>query len=213
MKLYLSSFKIGKYPERLVELVGNGKRAVVILNALDYKQESRDNFLLSETKMLTDLGFEVEELDLRKYFGKQEYLEKYLRKKNLVWVNGGNTFLLRRAMKQSGFDIVISKLLKEDVIVYSGFSAACVVLHKDLHGIELTDDPNILADGYVKDVEWFGLGLIDFSIVVHYDSDHSESEATVEEIKYYKKNGIPHKLLRDGEVIVIDGNKTEILKL
>src|SRR3989344_882968 len=45
MRLYLSSFKIGNHPEKLVELTGSSKNAVVILNALDYKPESRTKFL------------------------------------------------------------------------------------------------------------------------------------------------------------------------
>ena len=46
--------------------MGSGKNAVVILNALDYKPESRTKFLGSETEMLIGLGFNVEEIDLRK---------------------------------------------------------------------------------------------------------------------------------------------------
>lgn len=212
MRLYLSSFKIGKYPERLVELVGTGSNVAIILNALDYKEESRKKFLLSETEVFSGLGFRVIEIDLRKYFGKKEELENLLRSQDLVWVTGGNTFLLRRAMKQSGFDEVITKILKEDSIVYAGFSAGCVVLHKNLHGLEITDSPLVLATGYNTEIEWSGLGLLEFAIAVHYDSDHSESEETNEEIEFYKKNNIPFEPLRDGEVIIIKGEKKEILR-
>lgn len=192
--------------------MGPGKNAVVILNALDYKPDSRTKFLGSETEMLKGLDFEVQELDLRQYFGEEKALEEFLKQKDLVWVNGGNTFLLRRAMKQSGFDNVIKNLLAEDKIVYAGFSAACAVLHKDLHGIEFSDDPNVIVDGYNKGIIWDGLGLLDFNIAVHYDSDHPESKAANEEIEYYKKNNIPYKPLRDGEVIIINGDKVEIVK-
>lgn len=212
MKLYLSSFKIGNHPEKLVELVGGGKNAALILNALDYKPESRHKFLKSETEMLEGLGFSAEEIDLRSYFGKEKELKEKLQAKDMVWINGGNTFLLRRAMKQSGFDSVIKKLLAEDRVVYAGFSAACAVLHKDLHGVEFSDDPNIVVDGYNKEIIWDGLGLLAFNIAVHYDSDHPESEAVNEEIEYYKKNNIPYKPLRDGEVIVVNGDNIEIIK-
>lgn len=37
------------------------------------------------------------------------------------------------------------------------------------------DDPSQLADQYQNQVVWDGLGLVDFSIVPHYDSDHTES--------------------------------------
>lgn len=213
MRLYLSSFKIGNQPQKLVELMeSTPKKAALVLNALDYKPESRTKFLFTETEILKGLGFEVEELDLRKYFRKENKLEEFLKNKGLVWINGGNTFLLRQAMKQSGFDTIITKLLKENKIVYAGFSAACCVLHKDLHGIEITDDPNITPEGYDKEIIWRGLGLIDFAIVVHYDSDHSESEMANEEVEYYKKKNIPYRTLKDGEVLIISNDKIEIVK-
>jgi dipeptidase E len=213
MRLYLSSFKIGNHPERLADLTDGGKKAVFIVNALDYKLESRNKFLASEIQMLGELGYDVEELDLRMWFGKKEKdLEEYLRTKNLVWVNGGNSFLLRRAMKQSGFDKIITKLLKEDVIVYAGFSAGCAVLHKDLHGIDITDDPYILAEGYHKNVEWVGLDIIDFNIVTHFDSNQNESDESRKEMKFYKDNNIPFKTLRDGEVLIVNGKNVEIIK-
>ncbi len=213
MKLYLSSFDIGDYPEKLIELTSPGKKAVVILNALDHKAPARKEWLNSQTQTLGNLGFEVEELDLRKYFGKQDELEKLLQNKNLVWINGGNTFILRRAMKQSGFDTVITDLVKRDKIVYAGFSAGCVVLHKDLHGLDITDDPNIVPEEYDTAIPWEGLGLINFSIAVHYQSNHSETELTDKEIEYYKTNNIPYKTLRDGEVIVSIGDTVEVLEL
>ncbi|MFA6797464.1 MAG: Type 1 glutamine amidotransferase-like domain-containing protein [Candidatus Paceibacterota bacterium] len=213
MRLYLSSFRIGNNPNKLVELTGKGGQAVFIVNALDYKPESRGKFLVSEIQILRELGYDVEELDLRMWFGKKaEDLEKYLRTKNLVWVNGGNTFLLRRAMKQSGFDEIITRLLKEDVIVYAGFSAGCAVLHKDLHGIDITDDPNISVEGYTGEIEWAGLGIIDFNIVTHYESEHNESEEAKKEMDFYIHNKVPFKTLSDGEVLIVNNDFIEIIK-
>ena len=204
MKLYLSSFVIGNDPQQLVSLVGEGKKAVVILNALDHKEEARVHFLSSQTQALTELGFVVEELDLRNYFGKQEELKKILSTKDMVWINGGNTFILRRAMRQSGFDWVITDLIKKESIVYGGFSAAVCILAPTLKGLEITDDPNIVPEGYDKEIIWDGLGIIDYSVAVHYDSDHSESHLTDKEITFYEANNMPYKKLRDGEVIIVN---------
>jgi len=49
---------------------------------------------------------------------------RYTRARSLIWINGGNAFPLRRAMRQSGFDEVAWALLASDEIVYVGFSAA-----------------------------------------------------------------------------------------
>ena len=59
----------------------------------------------------------------------------------LIWVNGGNVFLLRRAMQQSGLDNVIIERKSDDGFVYSGYSAgACVVgpTLRGAHGDQLT---------------------------------------------------------------------------
>lgn len=210
MKLYLSSFGIGNQPEKLRELVSPGKEAVVILNALDHKPEARERFLKSQTQELKVLGFNVAELDLRNFFGKENELSEILSGVDLVWVNGGNTFTLRRAMKQSGFDTLIVDLIKQNKIVYAGFSAGCVILHKDLHGLDITDDPNIVPEGYDKEIIWNGLNLIDFSLAVHYQSDHDESSLTDKEIEYYKENSISYKTLRDGQVLIINGDEDQI---
>jgi dipeptidase E len=202
MKLYLSSFGLGNDPQQLVALVDEGKKAVVILNALDHKEEARARFLASQTQALTELGFTVEELDLRHYFDRKEELQKVLSTKDVVWINGGNTFILRRAMRQSGFDAVITDLVKKEAIVYGGFSAAVCILAPTLHGLEITDDPNVVPEGYDKEIIWDGLGIIDYSVAVHYQSDHPESHLTDKEIAFYEVNNMPYKKLRDGEVIV-----------
>ncbi len=77
--------------------------------------------------------------------------------------------------------------------------------------MEITDNPNDIPEKYDKEIIWEGLGLLDYNIAVHYQSNHSETELTDLEIEYYKSNNIDYKTLRDGEVIVIDGDKVEIV--
>jgi dipeptidase E len=204
MRLYLSSFGLGDQPEQLVDLANPGNRAAIILNALDNRQDARDRFLASQTNDLNKLGFITDEIDLRAFFGKQKELEKILQEKDMVWINGGNAFLLRRAMKQSGFDIAIKKGLEKDSLVYAGFSAGVVVLAPDLHGLEIIDDPIEVSSGYDPKTIWDGLGIIKFAVAVHYDSNHPESQLVAKEIEYFESNNIPYKKLRDGEVIIID---------
>ncbi|HEX8288077.1 MAG TPA: Type 1 glutamine amidotransferase-like domain-containing protein [Pyrinomonadaceae bacterium] len=211
MRLYLSSFLFGNYPQKFAELVAPGNRAALILNALDNREMVRQKFLESQTSALTNLGFTVEELDLRCFFGRQNELKDALGQANSVWVNGGNSFLLRRAMKQSGFDVTITDLLLEDKIVYGGFSAGVVVLSPSLRGLEIIDDPFDVSDDYESETLWDGLGIIDFSIGVHYQSNHPESRRINEVVEYYKEHNIPYKTLRDGEVLIKKGNNFESL--
>jgi len=128
-----------------------------------------------------------------------------------VWVCGGNSFILRRAIAQSGFDEAITDLLAADEIVYGGFSAGACVVTPSLMGIDLCDDPEVVPEGYQEEVIWDGLGLVDYSIVPHYKSDHPESAVLDETATFLEDRGMPFKTLRDGEVIVVDGESEELL--
>ncbi len=212
MKLYLSSYGLGNQPSAFVNLLGKNKLGAIIMNAQDHKDEtSRKERYDKELSDLSNLGLKAEELDLREYFGKESKLKETLNKYGFVWIRGGNVFVLMRAMKSSGFNKVIKPLL-EDELVYAGYSAGPVAATPDFHGIENVDDPNIVPDGYSKDIVWQGLGLIDYYLAPHYRSEHPESEAIENTIEYFKKHKMKYKTLIDGQAIVIKDNVTEIME-
>ena len=209
MRLYLSSYKFGKYTEELTKLAGENKRAAVIMNALDFGDPVRvAQSLEKQVSELRVLGFDAEQLDLRDYFNKPEALAEHMARYGLVWVHGGNSFILKRAYEQSGFDVILKKLLMEDRIIYAGFSAAIVVITPTMKGVEIVDDLDIIPEGYKSEVSLDGLRIIDYVVAVHYKSDHPESAMVDKYVEYCEKEGIPYKTLKDGEVIVING-KTE----
>ncbi len=72
--------------------------------------------LKRELEDMKSLGFDADELDLRDYFGKDTLLAK-MNSYDLAWFCGGNTFLLVKAFKQSGFDNVMNELVKADELV------------------------------------------------------------------------------------------------
>ena len=59
---------------------------------------------------------------------------------------------------------------------------------------------------YGNDIEtvWEGLGLIDFSVIPHYQSNHPETDSAKPIIQYFVDNGITFRTMRDGEVIIIE---------
>jgi len=207
MKLYLSSYNLGDNPEKLVELSSPNKRVAVITNASDLKTvEERKEKVEEEFDHLIETGLLPEELDLRKYFGKQKELEKKLNQFKVVWVKGGNTFVLRRAMAQSGFDTLIKTKINDSDFVYAGYSAGSCVATPTLHGLEIVDDPITVPTGYNPEIIWAGLGFVDYSIAPHYKSNHPESAMVDETVKYFVEHKMPHKTLRDGEVIIVNLN-------
>ena len=213
MRLYLSSYKLGNQPDQLVKLFGEGARVAVIYNACDFSEDPvvRSKYLEVQLQMLRDAGFEPTEVDLREYFDSKNDLGSTLRKFDALWIPGGNAFILRRAMKQSGFDQIIKGLLEEDTLAYGGFSAGAVVATPTLNGIDILDDPNVVPAAYKSEVVWDGLGLIDYSIVPHFESDHRETEFASKAVEYFKKNVLPYRTLHDGDVILVNGSSTEFL--
>lgn len=213
MRLYLSSYEIGDHPDELIRLVGPNKRAAVILNALDFKDEqTRKRKREKQFSNLKELGFEPEEIDLRQYFGKTAELENRLSQFGLVWVRGGNTFILKRAYEQSGFDRLIKSFLERDAFVYGGFSAGVVIAGPTLHGTELCDDPVTVPTGYKPEFDWKCLGLIDYVIAPHFRSDHPEAPMIEDMVDYLKAHNMPYKTLHDGDVIVVENGQETFIK-
>ncbi len=209
MKFYLSSYKVGspENQEKLKQLTGNKKSVAYIPNALDWTTDL-ERRKLSENKDFEDLkqlDFTVNRLDLQEYFGKPEELKKELEKHEIIWVRGGNTFVLRQAMKLSGFDNILKELIDSNSdMIYGGYSAGACVLSPSLKGIEIADDPTQKPYGDDKDTIWEGLSVLNYAIAPHYQSDHPESEMIEKVVEYYKENNVSFKTLHDGEVIIIE---------
>lgn len=214
MRLYLSSYGLGNYSKELIKLIGDNKNIAIIGNAGDHfgDKKARKESIERQANSLSEIGLIPQEIDLRKYFEKEKELENKLQKFGAVWIKGGNTFVLRKAMKLSGFDRIIKKMIKKDQIVYAGYSAAWCILASSLRGLEIVDNPNDNAEGYPKKVIWSGLNIINYRACPHYKSNHPESPDVDKEVRFYKENKLPYKVLRDGEVIVVNGNKERVFR-
>lgn len=172
----------------------------VIRNALDYSDDVRrlEEGRAREFDDLRSLELRPEEVDLRHYFGASDSLRDTVNQLDALWIVGGNTFILRRAMKQSGLDAILTQQGKH--FVYAGYSAGACVVTPTLRGIHLVDKPETVPAGYSKEIIWEGLGLVPFCIVPHYKSDHPESALNEEIITFFIEQKIPFVALRDGEV-------------
>ena len=208
MEYYLSSYKIGgeKEVQRLRGLIPPNKRTAYISNALDFSDdlERRKQSEQADISQLKSVGLDVKRFDLRNYFDRPEKLENDLRQYGVIWVRGGNVFVLRQAMKLSGFDNVLKKFASENNdILYGGYSAGVCVLAPSLKGLELVDDITKRPYPQQQELIWEGLGLVDYVIVPHYKSNHPESELIDKIVEQYKKDGTKFRTLKDGEAIVI----------
>ena len=116
--------------------------------------------------------------------------------KNIILVNGGNTFYLLRYIKESGFDIVIKDLINQDKL-YIGISAgsyvACPTIeqshwkHQDRNDFGVT---NLI-----------GLNLIPFLITAHFTEENRDAvEEGAKTTKY------PVVALYDNQAVLIKEN-------
>lgn len=212
MRLYLSSFRLGKQPDKFEAIVGGNKRAAVILNAHDYfPEKQRHHALKEEIRDLERIGLEANEIDLRNFNGDKEGLINLLNEYDAVWIPGGDCFLLRRAMYDSSFDLIIKELLLKDKLVYGGYSAGVVVLAPSLKGLELADDEKKVMETYKAKTVFEGLSVLPYYIVPHYKSEHGKSEAMDEVVEYLIEENVHFKTLKDGQAITINGDKEEFL--
>jgi dipeptidase E len=207
MKLYLSSYRLGENPKALQQLVGRSGRAALVFNALDGSDAGRMRNFERERGDIAALGFECSELDLRDYFGDFAGLRERLERVDLVWVVGGNTFVLARAMTESCFGAAIVDALVNDRLVYAGYSAGICVTGPDLDGCHLMDEPDVIPDGYSRDAQPTTLRWLPWRIVPHWRSDHDEAPLAELAVEHLLVAGLPFQTLRDGQAFVIDGDR------
>ncbi len=213
MRMFLSSENFGKYPQILTGLVHDNKRVAYVGNAGDYKNNEEHAAKVAEHRVQFEgLGFEFVDIDLRQYFAggvPMDTLDGF----GLVWCSGGNTFLLRSAMRLSGFDEILAKKIKNDELAYGGSSAGSIIAGPTLRGTEHGDDPGAVAETYKTDVIWDGLGLVDFVIIPHWQSDwFGKDAARMRRALELDKSNTSYKTLFDGQVYLIDGDKEELLQ-
>jgi dipeptidase E len=211
MRLFLSSQNLGNYPDEFLNLLGNNKRLAFVENAKDDWSPSDRKVKVDEhVKQFKEQGFDVFELDLRDYFGKKAGLKKEISKCGGVFLSGGNTFILTRALIYSGADKLLYDMVRKNEIAFGGSSAGSIVATPSLHGTELGDRPGTTPKGYKDEIIWDGLDFVNFHIVPHYKSEWFGIEAEAMQ-DYFKKHEMPYRVLMDGQAIMINGDKEEFL--
>ena len=213
MRLYLSSFRVGDHPDRLLTLRRTERPVAVVANAIDGADaERRAEGLELELDALRSLSLAPEEIDLRDHAGDPAGLRDRLRAFEIVWVRGGNVWVLRHALAASGADRILVELLAADSLVYAGYSAGPCVLAPSLRGLEHCDPVDELERLTGAEPIWDGLGVLDRAFVPHLDSPgHPETELLGEVAARYRAAGTPYVGLRDGQVLVVDGDHRELL--
>lgn len=199
MKLLLSSngsFVIEKGLKLLFEDVSKIKLAYITTAG---KGSNDKTYLENHREMMKKEGIAFEELDIE---GKTENeLRELLKDKNAVYVEGGNTFYLLKAARESGFDKVIKELIEKGV-PYIGSSAGSYIACPTIE----------MATWKPKQKDRFGvtdftaMNLVPFLVVAHYESEFAEVlKEKISQTKYETK------LLKDGQAILVEDNNYKLV--
>jgi dipeptidase E len=142
---------------------------------------------------------QIEDVDLK---GKtQEELEKTLLSKDIIFVNGGNTFYLMQYVNQSGFGNIVKKFLGKGG-VYVGVSAGSIIAGPTIEtaGWEPADKNNVNL------TDLTALNLVPFFIHPHFE------EAQLDMVKNEAQK-IHHPLvaLTNQQAVLIENGKTTVI--
>lgn len=165
-----------------------------------FGEEGEKSWLYTAKKQLESFGIsDIEDLDLR---GKnKDQLYSILSRKDIILVNGGNTFYLLKYIKESGFDEVIKQLVDENKI-YIGVSAGSYIACPTIEQSHWKhQDRN---DFDVKDLT--GLNLVPFLLTAHFTDDVRKD---VEEGS--KTTNYPVIALSDTQAVLVINNSIKVV--
>jgi dipeptidase E len=131
-------------------------------------------------------------------------IEDILRRAALVYVPGGNTFLLNHRLHLSGILPFLRKKIQAG-LPFVGFSAGAILC-----------GPNILTAKDLNTVgtpHFDGLSLVPFNFLTHYLGDEYGQSGHDEWLEdYYFFHDNPVILLSDGAHVKVDGKKTTLVR-
>lgn len=133
----------------------------------------------------------------------QREIEDVLRRAVLVYVPGGNTFLLNHRLHLSGVMPFLRKKLQSG-LPFVGFSAGTILC-----------GPNVLTANDMNTVEtphFKALNLLPFNFFTHYTDGYGQSEHDAWLTDYHFFHDNPIIMLSDGAYIKVDGKKTTLVR-
>ncbi|MFC1802332.1 Type 1 glutamine amidotransferase-like domain-containing protein [Patescibacteria group bacterium] len=203
MKSYLSSYRIPDQ-NKFASFVGKDINEIkfgLVLNSKDYKTvKEREEKLKELIGYFSNLGLKVEEIDLREFFN-NDGLEERLKQYDVIWFNGGNTYMLRSVIEKVGGVEKMVNILDKNNLVYGGDSAGAVMAGSTLKYFEEADDPSV-----VSNVMYDSLNLIDFVILPHWGSKEY-GEAMVSIKNKLEKDNYKTIELTDEEFVLVENKK------
>ncbi len=159
------------------------------------KGARHQEFFATVKSTIKERGYNFEEIDIE---GKSlAELRSFFADKNVIHIEGGNTFYLLKAVRETGFAVVLRELLEAGK-VYIGTSAGAYLMCPSIEVSNWNDDGR---DNFGV-TDFTALGYVPFFLKVHYRDEYEE------QVKENRGKLIyPLRILRDGEGILIEDGK------
>lgn len=171
------------------KLTGISKNEMKIGHITTAYKVSRSNieFFKKVSEIIKENGYDMEDFDIE---GKtKEEIKDFFKDKNVIHIEGGNTFYLLKAIRETGFADILKELLDEGR-VYIGTSAGSYIMCPT---IEVSDwNPDGKDRFGVTD--FTALNYVPFFLKVHYKDEQEETvRKGIKTLKY------PIHILKDGQ--------------
>lgn len=202
IKLFLSSsfVDVSEFLEPFLGEKLENKKVTFIPTASipeDYKA-----YVENDRKAFEKLGLIVEKLDVSNT--PINRIEETIKKNDLIYISGGNTFYLLQELKNSKADKIIIEEIKKGK-PYVGASAGSVIMSKDIKYIEKMDDKTVA----INLTDYNALNVVDFYTLPHHTNEPFKK--TVEEIIVHHKDKIDLIPISNTEAIQVSGEKLKIV--
>jgi dipeptidase E len=160
-RLLLASWGVGALPDFVGRPASDVRLAFVPTAAADFPDAE---FLQADRDRLRALGYQVADLDLVDV--EPDAVADALRDVDVLYVTGGNTFMLLHHMRRSGLAELLPSRLAAGLL-YVGVSAGSVVAGPDCEPVTEFDD----ADAVPELESMAGLNLVDVVVLSHYGAE------------------------------------------
>ncbi len=135
-----------------------------------------------------------------------ERIHDVIESSDMIFVGGGNSFLLLQEMRRSGADEIIAEAVANGK-PYIGESAGAVVAGPDIGYIRDMDD--VKAAPLLHDSR--GLGLVDFRVIPHYHGPLLGRKAA--EIVRRHADASDLRVITNRQAVMVHGEKDAIVSL
>jgi dipeptidase E len=155
----------------------------------------RGDFSRKLQNIIKDMGYNFIAIDIE---GKtKQEIKDFFEDKNIIHMEGGNSFYLLKVIRETGFAEILKELLEEGQI-YIGTSAGAYIMCPTIE----VSDWDETEKGRFDVTDFTALNYVPFVLKVHYKDE--QEEKVKEKIKTLK---YPIRILRDGQGILVQDNR------